>query len=88
MADKKIHKGCSMLNAADETAKPYGLILSEVERGQLNALSNMTNALLYGRTGRKQQVRAALSAVGEVFGVGIVTFLSRSLETSIWLSVP
>jgi hypothetical protein len=73
MVNKKINKGCSMLNATDETVNPYGLILSEVERGQLTALDNMTNALLYGRTGWKQQVRATLSTVGDVFGVGIAT---------------
>ena len=28
----KIDKGRSILNAADETANPYGLILSEKER--------------------------------------------------------
>src|SRR5258708_4688793 len=42
-------------NAADETANPYGLILSEKEReiiyGELTRLDNVTNALLCGRTG-------------------------------------
>lgn len=46
----KIDKGRSILNAADETANPYGLILSEKEREfiytGLTRLDNMTNALL------------------------------------------
>ena len=83
MANKKIDKGCSMLNAADDTVNPYGLILSEVERGQLTALDNMTNALLYGRTGRKQRVRATLSTASEAIGIGIGTFV-----TSYLLNIP
>ncbi len=51
----KIDKGRSFLNATDETANPYGLILSEKERdfiyGGLTRLDNMTNALLYPRRG-------------------------------------
>lgn len=31
MTSKTIDKGCSILNAADETANPYGLVLSEKE---------------------------------------------------------
>lgn len=80
MVNKKIDKGCSMLNAADETVNPYGLILSEVERGQLTGLDNMTNALLYGRTGWKQQVRATLSTIGEAFGIGIATVATSYLS--------
>jgi hypothetical protein len=71
----KIDKGRSILNATDETANPYGLILSEKEReiiyGGLNRLDNMTNALLYGKTGWKQQAQAAFSAVAEFVGVGL-----------------
>lgn len=71
----KIDKGCSILNAEDETANPYGLILSEKEReiiyGRLNALDNTTNALLNGRTGWKQQVQAMFFAGAELTGVGI-----------------
>jgi hypothetical protein len=70
---KPIDKGRSVLNATDEAANPYGLILSEAERnfiyGQLNYLETMTNALLYGKTGWKQQAQATLSAVTELSGV-------------------
>jgi hypothetical protein len=65
----KIDKGRSTLNAKDETANPYGLVLSEKERefiyGELTSLGNTTNALLNGKTGWKQQARAGLSAAGE-----------------------
>jgi hypothetical protein len=75
----KIDKGCSILNAADETANPYGLILSEKERetiyGRLNFLENTTNALLNGKTGRKQQVQAIFSAGGEFVGVGVAAIV-------------
>ena len=74
---KSIDKGRSFLNAADETANPYGLILSEKEReviyGDLTRLDNMTNALLYGRTGWKQQAQAGFSAVWELVGLGLGT---------------
>jgi hypothetical protein len=84
MAGKKIDKGRSMLNATDDTANPYGLILSEVERdfiyGQLTRLDNMTNALLYGRTGRKQQVWATLSTAAEILGIGIATVVASYLS--------
>jgi hypothetical protein len=81
----KVDKGRSILNAADETANPYGLILSEEERefiyGELISLDNMTNALLYGRTGWKQQVQATLSAGLEFVGVGgAVTLLHYFLN--------
>lgn len=79
MTSKVINKGCSFLNAADETANPYGLILSEKERefiyGELTRLNNITNALLYGKTGLKQQIRATASAVVEFTGVGIAAVL-------------
>ncbi len=75
----KIDKGRSILNAADETANPYGLILSEKEReiiyNGLNRLDNMTNALLYGKTGWKQQVQATFSAGGEFLGVGVAALV-------------
>jgi hypothetical protein len=75
MSDK-IDKGMSMLNATDETANPYGLILSKQERetiySDLTRLDNMTNALLYGRTGWKQQAQATFSAVWEFVGVVIL----------------
>lgn len=81
MASKAINKGCSFLNAADETANPYGLILSEKERefiyGELICLNNVTNALLYGKTGLKQQIRATASAVAEFAGVGIAAVALR-----------
>lgn len=81
----KIDKGCSILNATDEVANPYGLILSEKEReviyGDLNRLDNMTNALLYGRTGRKQQQQATVSALAEFAGIGVVAIaLHRFLD--------
>ena len=69
----KIDKGRSILNATDETANPYGLILSEKEReiinNGLNRLDNMTDALLYGKRGWKQQVQATFSTVAEFGGV-------------------
>jgi hypothetical protein len=75
----KIDKGRSMLNAADETANPYGLILSEQERdviyGLLNSLDKVTNALLCGKTGRKQQVEATVSTGAEVVGIGIAAIV-------------
>src|SRR6266566_1839471 len=71
---KAIDKGMSMLNATDETANPYGLILSKKERdfiyGELTCLDNMANALLYGKTGRKQQAWATFSTAAEFVGVG------------------
>lgn len=79
MTSKTINKGRSFLNAADETANPYGLILSEQERrfiyGELTCLNNITNALLYGRTGWKQQAWAALSTTAEVAGVGFAAIV-------------
>lgn len=76
---KTINKGRSFLNAADETANPYGLILSEEERrfiyGELNCLDNITNALLYGRTGWKQQVSAAVSTVAQFTGVCVAAIV-------------
>jgi hypothetical protein len=77
----RIDKGCSILNATDEKANPYGLILSEKERqaiyGGLTRLDNMTNALLYGKTGWKQQVHALFSAGGEFVGVGVAAVVLR-----------
>jgi len=74
---KAIDKGMSMLNATDETANPHGLILSKQERetiyGDLTCLDNMTNALLYGKTGWKQQAQAAFSALWELGAVSFVT---------------
>src|SRR5881394_3908944 len=78
---KTIDKGMSMLNATDETANPYGLILSKKEReeiyGGLTRLDNMTNALLYGRTAWKQQAQAAFYALLEL---GVVSFITISLH--------
>jgi len=75
--NKAIDKGMSMLNATDEAANPYGLILSKQERetiySDLTRLDNMTNALLYGRTGWKQQAQAAFSAVWELGVLGFAT---------------
>ena len=60
---KKVDKGRSILNATDETANPYGLILSEEERrfiyGMLNTLDNTTNSLLWARMGWRPQLKAA-----------------------------
>jgi hypothetical protein len=51
----KIDRGRSVLNAADEIANPYGLILSEKEReyiyGSLNRIDNRVNAILNGKKG-------------------------------------
>ena len=78
---KTIDKGVNMLNATDETANPYGLILSKKEReeiyGGLTRLDNMTNALLYGRTAWKQQAQAAFYALLEL---GVVSFITISLH--------
>jgi hypothetical protein len=78
---KSIDKGMSMLNATDETANPYGLILSKVERetiyGDLTRLDNMTNALLYGKTGWKQQAEAAFLTACEFLGLGIAVIAFR-----------
>jgi len=75
----KIERGCSVLNATDTTANPYGLILSEKEReaiyGGLTRLDNMMNALLYGRTGWKQQLLATWSTVVELAGIVIAVFV-------------
>jgi hypothetical protein len=74
---KTIDKGMSMLNATDETVNPYGLILSKIEReaiyGDLTRIDNRTNALLYGKTGWKQQARASFSALLELGVVSVVT---------------
>jgi len=85
MTGKTINKGRSFLNATDETANPYGLILSEKEReaiySGLTRLDNMTNALLYGRTGWKQQAQAAFSTAGEFVGLALaVVALHRFLD--------
>ena len=73
---EKIDKGRSVLNAADETANPYGLILSEKERnfiyGMLNTLDNRTSSLLGGRTGWRPQLKAALLAAVELTVIGLV----------------
>jgi len=75
----KIERGRSVLNATDTTANPYGLILSEKEReviyAGLNRLDNITNALLYGRTGWKQQLQATWSTVVELAGIVITAFI-------------
>jgi hypothetical protein len=84
MMTGKIDKGCSILNATDETANPYGLILSEREReiinNGLNRLDNMTNALLYGKTGRKQQVQATFSTIAEFVGVVLAAIVLRNFS--------
>jgi hypothetical protein len=83
----KIDKGMSILNATDEVVNPYGLILSKIEREEiysgLTRLDNMTNALLYGKTGWKQQAQAAFSAVWEFVGVIIVADILR-----LFLNIP
>jgi hypothetical protein len=83
MTSKAIDKGRSFLNAADETANPYGLILSEKERefiyGELTCLNNVTNALLCGKTGWKQEIRATASALAEFTGVGIAAVILHRL---------
>jgi hypothetical protein len=80
----KIDKGCSILNATDETANPYGLILSEKEReiinSGLNRLDNMVNALLYGKTGWKQQLQATFSTVAEFVGVVLAAIVLHNLS--------
>jgi hypothetical protein len=83
---KKIDKGRSMLNATDEVANPYGLILSEKEReiihGGLNRLDIMTNSLLYGRKGWKQQAQATWSTALEFGSVFIAAdVLHHFLDT-------
>ena len=77
--ERKDRKGRSILNATDEMANPYGLILSEQERdfiyGKLQTLDNWTNSLLGGRTGWRPQVKAALIATVELATAVIVAFL-------------
>lgn len=79
---KTIDKGMSMLNATDETANPYGLILSKQERETIYSglirLDNMTNALLYGKTGWKQQAQATFTALGELGAISFVTIVLHS----------
>lgn len=88
----KIDKGMSILNATDEVANPYGLILSEKERDAiyrgLTRLDNMRNAVLYGRTGWKQQTQAVFSTLVECAGAIIVAdafhlFLNTPTVTTI-----
>jgi len=78
---KAIDKGMSMLNATDETANPYGLILSKIERetiyGDLTRIDYRTNVLLYGKTGWKQQAQAVFYALLEL---GVVSFITISLH--------
>jgi hypothetical protein len=81
----KIDRGLSILNATDETTNPYGLILSEKERefiyAGLTRLDNMTNALLYGRTGWKPNLLATFETAMEFAGIAIVVFtLHRLLD--------
>ena len=75
----KVDLGRSMLNAADEVANPYGLVLSEKEResiyGDLNRVNFRVDAILNGKTGWKQQAEATVQAVlqvGLVCGVAYV----------------
>ncbi len=60
----KIDKGRSILNATDETANPYGLILSEKEReviyGDLTRLDNMTNVFLTGEQDGSSKLKQRL----------------------------
>jgi hypothetical protein len=71
---KTIDKGMSMLNATDVTVNPYGLILSKIERetiyGDLTRINNWTNALLYGKTARKQKLEATFITAMEFVGLG------------------
>src|SRR6202521_953382 len=84
----KIDRGRSILNATDENANPYGLVLSENERGfiyaGLNRLDNRTNAILNGKNGWKQQAQATVSAIVECsVGLFIASVLSHFLNISV-----
>jgi hypothetical protein len=79
----KIDKGRSVLNATDETANPYGLILSEEERtyiyGMLNSLENKTNSLYAARIGWRPQVKATLISAVEFAMLALVINLPAFL---------
>jgi hypothetical protein len=78
---RKIDKGCSVLNAADEVANPYGLVLSERERDViyrgLTRLDNRTDAILNGREGWRPQAKAMLSTAMDI---GFVSLLAIGLH--------
>jgi hypothetical protein len=77
-----IDKGRSILNATDETANPYGLILSEAERnyiyGALNRLDNITNSLHNARTGWRPQLKATIISAVEFAIIAIVVYFPAS----------
>jgi len=64
--------------------EPDGLILSEREReiinSGLNRLDNMMNALLYGKTGWKQQVQATFFTTAEFVGVVLAAIVLRNFS--------
>lgn len=76
-----IDRGRSILNATDEKANPYGLILSVKERefiyGALNRIDHRADAILNGKKGWKQQAEAAFYAGMEV---GLVSLLALGLR--------
>jgi len=76
---EEIDKDRSVLNAADETANAYDLVLSEEERNfiyeKLNTLDNRISSLLDGRTGWRPQLKAALITVVELAVIGLVVGL-------------
>jgi hypothetical protein len=80
MSDK-IDKGRSILNAADEIANPYGLVLSEAERnfiyGALNTIDNRINSLVEGKMGWRPQMWAYFHTVLEIAVAGGVMLALR-----------
>ena len=84
---EKIDLGRSFLNAADRQANPYGLALSEEERGfiygMLNTLDHRTSSILDGKTGWRPRLRACFGACSEVGGLLIGILALRYLDATI-----
>jgi hypothetical protein len=90
---KKVDKGRSILNATDEAANPYGLILSEEEwnfiYGKLNTLDKVTNSLRGARRGWRPQLKATfITAVEFAVIAAVIIFPTSLLHTpsSPWTS--
>jgi hypothetical protein len=83
MMTGKMDKGRSVLNATDETANPYGLILSEEERnyiyGKLSTIEHKTNSLHDARTGWRPHLKSALLSALELAIIALVVGLPASL---------
>jgi len=77
-----IDRGRSILNATDEVANPYGLILSEEERdyiyARLNTIEHYTNSLRDERSGWRPQLKSALISAYELAIVVLVVWILGS----------